>query len=75
MSPQCRVAVLRTYRELTDLSQSEVSAYEAAVRVFRYHHPERPRIQAYQFVADWLDQQESDPDPGGHSWGVEPGTS
>lgn len=58
MSRQCRKAALRTYQELTGLGHREDHAYDTAVQVFRLHHPERPRIEAYRIVADWLDQQE-----------------
>lgn len=74
MSCQCRDAALRTYRELTESGQREDRAYDAAVQVFRFYHPERPRIEAYQVVADWLDCYEIGADPGGHPWETKPGT-
>lgn len=74
MSCQCRDATLRTYQELRKLGQSEVRAYDAAVHVFRYFHPEEPRVEAYQTVADWLEGQEIGVDPGGYPWEPDPGS-
>ena len=71
MSCQCRDAALRAYRELMDSGKREDHAYDAAVQVFRYFHPERPRVEAYQVVADWLDRKEIGCDPGGHPWEAE----
>ena len=56
MSCQCRDAVLRAYEKLTEAGQRDDRAYDAAVQVFRYYHPDRPKVQAYEVVADWLDQ-------------------
>jgi hypothetical protein len=50
---------MRTYRELRELGDTEGNAYAAAVRVFRHYHPETPRIDALQQVADWLDSHEA----------------
>ena len=68
MSCQCRDAVLRTYQELTEAGHREDRAYDTAVQVFRHHHPGRPRVEAYQVVANWLEQHEDRLDPGGHTW-------
>lgn len=68
MSCQCRDAVLSAYEKLTEAGQRHDRAYDAAVQVFRYYHPERPRVQAYQVVADWLDRCEVGVDPGGYPW-------
>ena len=68
MSSQCRDAALTTYRELTEAGQRHDRAYDAAVQVFRYYHPERQKLEAYQIVADWLDRYEVGADPGGYPW-------
>ena len=60
MPCQCHSAVLRAYRELRVSRQPEDRAFDAAVQVFRHYHPESPRVDAYQVVADWLDQDESE---------------
>ena len=74
MSCQCQIAAIRAYRTLIESGQREDRAYEAAVRVFRHYHPDRPHVEAYQAVADWLDQRECGGDPGQqHSWETEPG--
>ena len=59
MSCQCYAATVRTYAELRRLGQGESVAYAAAVQVFRHHHPEASRIDAYQQVADWLENDEA----------------
>ncbi len=71
---QCCATTLRVYRALRKLGQREDHAYDAAVQVFWYFHPERPRVDAYQIVADWLDRYEAGTDPGGHPWEAEPDT-
>ena len=58
MPCQCHDAALRAYQTLKDSGRHEEHAYEAAVRIYRHYHPNRPRIEAYQEVAEWLDQQE-----------------
>ena len=58
MSCQCYDATLRAYRELRALGENESHAYTAAVQVFRHYHPEKPKLDAFQEVADWLDQQD-----------------
>lgn len=55
----CRNATTKAYSELRKLGETENDAYDAAVRVYRHHHPEHPRIQAYEIVADWLDHHEA----------------
>lgn len=55
----CRTATTKAYDELRKLGESDGDAYDAAVRVYRHHHPEHPRIEAYQIVADWLEQHET----------------
>ena len=58
MSCQCYDATIRAYRELRTLGQNESQAYTAAVRVFRHYHPEKPKLDAFQEVADWLDRDD-----------------
>lgn len=54
----CRIATTKAYDELRKLGENEGDAYDAAVRIYRHHHPEHPRIQAYETVADWLEHHE-----------------
>lgn len=65
MSCQCHDATIRAYQMLKDTGQREGHAYEAAVRVFRHYHPDRPSIDAYEIVADWLDTWERSGDSRG----------
>ena len=55
----CRAATTKAYDELRKLGESDGDAYDAAVRIYRHHHPEQPRIEAYQVVADWLEHHEA----------------
>jgi hypothetical protein len=50
----CRPAVRRTYRELCDRGQPERFAFEAAVTVYLWHHPEVVGTQAHDIVSRWL---------------------
>jgi hypothetical protein len=50
----CRRAVLRTYRALQGDTVPDSVALEAAVRVYRHHHPEVPVVQAVQTVECWV---------------------
>jgi hypothetical protein len=59
----CYAATTKAYDELRKLGKSEGNAYDAAVRIYRHHHPEQPRIEAYRVVADWLDLHETAPQP------------
>ncbi|MBI1181624.1 MAG: hypothetical protein GC201_13815 [Alphaproteobacteria bacterium] len=50
----CREAALRAYRSLRDSGVIDRHAFEAAVRVFRHHHPETYPLQARHIVAEWI---------------------
>ncbi len=52
----CRAAVERAYRELRALNHTDVSAYNAAAQVYRWHHPEVTRLQARFDIADMLNR-------------------
>lgn len=52
----CRAAVKRAYRELRELDETDASAFDAATKVYRWHHPEIPRLQARFTIAEWLEQ-------------------
>jgi len=54
----CRAAVERTYRELRDRNETDMTAFDAATRVYRWHYPGVSRIQARFSIAEWLDQGE-----------------
>lgn len=53
-TPGCRHAVERCYSGLCRCGQPERYALEAAVTVFRYHHPETSPDQAETIVSHWL---------------------
>jgi hypothetical protein len=51
---QCRVAVRRAYQELRQLGRPDQHAFEAAVTIYRYHHPHVPAHLAGEVVQDWV---------------------
>ncbi|CAO3412938.1 hypothetical protein [Azospirillum doebereinerae] len=53
-TPACRDAVQRCYSGLCRCGQPERYALEAAVTVYRYHHPESSPVQAETIVSHWL---------------------
>lgn len=52
----CRAAVERAFRELTLKGEPAVHAREAALVLFRWHHPEVPAEAAAETVAAWTSQ-------------------
>jgi len=50
----CQKAATRAYCELRTSGVLDKDAFNAAVRVFRYHHPKTPHREAKFVVADWL---------------------
>lgn len=56
----CRAAAINVYQALKSRGDDESHAYEAAVRVFQHYHPECKKVEAYEAVANWLDERESD---------------
>jgi hypothetical protein len=50
----CRTAVARAYRGLTAAGVPDSKALDAAVRVYRYHHPEEPVDRARDLVETWV---------------------
>ena len=55
---------MRAYQEMKRCGRRDDHAYEVAVHLFRHYHPEYKRLEAFEIVAGWLDEQESAP-PGG----------
>lgn len=50
----CRQATLRAYASLKASGVIDPHAFDAAVTVFRYHHPESQPLQARHIVAEWI---------------------
>ncbi|WP_328702834.1 hypothetical protein [Arenibaculum pallidiluteum] len=50
----CRPAVQRAYAELRDRGQPERYAFEAALTVYHYYHPETPSAEAQTIVSEWV---------------------
>lgn len=49
---KCYKAVMRTYAGFSD--EPENVAMEAAIRVYRYHHPEDNKMDAHLTVERWI---------------------
>ncbi len=49
---KCYSAVMRTYGALRD--EPHIVAMDAAIRVYRYHHPEDNKQDAHLTVERWL---------------------
>ena len=49
----CRAAVERCYAELCARSEPPLRAREAALIIFRYHHPEVPLDEAASLIEMW----------------------
>lgn len=50
----CRPAVQRAFREMRARGQPERYCLEAALTVYRWHHPDTPEAKAAGIVADWV---------------------
>jgi hypothetical protein len=50
----CHRAVMRAYAEMIAVGAPRTVALEAAVRVFRYHHPEVASFRAHDKVETWV---------------------
>ncbi len=50
----CRPAVVRAYREMRDRGQPDRFAFDAAMTVYRWHHPETPAPAADAIVSGWV---------------------
>ncbi|MFX4222965.1 MAG: hypothetical protein ACMVO3_19555 [Thalassobaculum sp.] len=53
-SAACHQAVTRTYTSMRESGADERVAFEAAQKVYSWHHPEVPRTQVPYVIADWL---------------------
>lgn len=51
----CREAVERSYREMTELGQSDSRAFGVATRIYTHYHPDVPEENARRTIAEWLD--------------------
>lgn len=51
---RCHRAVMRAYCGMVDKGEPRTVALEAAIRVFRYHHPEIPAFRAHDTVETWV---------------------
>ena len=51
---KCYPAVLRTYKSLLKSNCPESMARQAALRVYRYHHPEHAKDKAALTVESWI---------------------
>jgi hypothetical protein len=50
----CRAAVIRAYGGMMAAGLPDSKALDAAVRVYRYHHPDEPVDRARDLVETWV---------------------
>ncbi|MFL1462024.1 hypothetical protein ACI6QG_07465 [Roseococcus sp. DSY-14] len=55
MARRCERAVVTAYRELRDVGQSDLAAFQACTTLYRVHHPEASVTEARRLVAEWVD--------------------
>ena len=55
----CIGAVRRAYAGLLAVGQAETTAYSAAIKVFRWHHPEVSPQSAATLVRGWVLEESS----------------
>ncbi len=54
---RCRAAVERCYHSLCRHGQPRRHALEAAIEVYRWHHPEMPAARAEEIVDLWVSRE------------------
>ena len=60
-SCNCKSATLRAYLSLRSIGRTDAVAFENAVAVYRYHHPEAPDERAGEIVSRWLEAERAQP--------------
>lgn len=55
---ECWTAVTRAFRGLKEKNEPDTVAFTAATRIYRYHHPEVPPLEAGFTVAEWIEESD-----------------
>jgi hypothetical protein len=50
----CSIAVKRAYSEMRGSGAADAAAYDAALAVFGWYHPEVANQQAHSIVSQWI---------------------
>jgi hypothetical protein len=58
MGQICKQAALRAYHELRTRGTTDPAAFNAAVAVYRHHHPETPTRESNYIVAGWIEERD-----------------
>jgi hypothetical protein len=61
MANNCRQAALRAYFGLRERGRGETAAFDAAVAVYRFYHPETPAVDSIDLVDRWIEESGRDP--------------
>lgn len=61
---RCERAVITAYRELRDVGQNDMAAFQACTTLYRVHHPEASVSEARRLVAEWVDHHVTRAVPG-----------
>lgn len=63
MADICRQAALRAYHALRMRGEGETTAFDAAVAVYRFHHPETPILDSVDLVDRWIEESTPEQSP------------
>ena len=58
MPSQCQAAAVKAYREMKRCGRRDDHAYEVAVQVLQHFHPELQRLEAFELVDEWLEEDD-----------------
>ncbi len=60
MANICKQAALRAYHGLRAHGRDETAAFDAAVAVYRFYHPETPAVDSVDLVDGWIEESGAD---------------
>ena len=58
MANICRQAALRAYFGLRERGRDETAAFDAAVAVYQFYHPETPAVDSIDLVDRWIEEKD-----------------
>ena len=58
MGDICKTAALRAYYGLRTRGRGEFAAFDAAVAVYRFHHPKTPSLNSIDLVDEWIEESQ-----------------
>jgi hypothetical protein len=52
---RCERAVVTAYRELREIGQGDLAAFQACTSLYRIHHPDASISEARLLVSEWIE--------------------